>query len=45
MQEAIASIEGLRFDVEDYLQSQVGAQPLPFPGMDSKKNEKNNYEI
>lgn len=28
--------EGVRFDIEDALDKQLGARPLPFPGMDSK---------
>src|SRR5271156_6654539 len=36
MQEIIASVDGIVFDVELALEQQLGAQTLPFPGMDSK---------
>lgn len=35
MQEIIANSDGVMFDVEMALEQQLGAQPLPFPGMDS----------
>ena len=36
MQSIVANVENIRFDLEEQLDSQIGAQPLPFPGMDSK---------
>jgi len=36
MQELIASADHLKFDLEMAVEQQLGAQPLPFPGMDSK---------
>ncbi len=39
MQDIIASVENLRFDIEYALEQQLGAQPLPFPGMDSKLSD------
>ena len=32
----MSGCEGVTFDIEDALDKQVGATPLPFPGMDSK---------
>lgn len=34
MQEIIAPITNIKFDIEIALEQQLGAQPLPFPGMD-----------
>lgn len=34
MEEMLASVEGMVFDVEIALENQVGSLPLPFPGMD-----------
>uniref|UniRef100_T1JBL3 Cleavage and polyadenylation specificity factor subunit 4 n=1 Tax=Strigamia maritima TaxID=126957 RepID=T1JBL3_STRMM len=34
MQEIIASVEHIHFDIEYALEQQLGALPLPFPGMD-----------
>ncbi|OCT63968.1 cleavage and polyadenylation specificity factor subunit 4 [Xenopus laevis] len=34
MQELIACVDHLRFDLELAVEQQLGAQPLPFPGMD-----------
>ncbi|XP_067390372.1 cleavage and polyadenylation specificity factor subunit 4 isoform X1 [Emydura macquarii macquarii] len=34
MQELIASVDHLTFDLEIAVEQQLGAQPLPFPGMD-----------
>jgi len=34
MQEIVASVDGISFDIEIALQQQLGAQSLPFPGMD-----------
>jgi len=36
MEDAVANAEDIRFDIELALEQQLGAQPLPFPGMDSK---------
>lgn len=36
MEEIIANIDDIRFDIEIALEEQLGIQPLPFPGMDSK---------
>ncbi len=36
MQELIACVDHIRFDLELAVEQQLGAQPLPFPGMDSK---------
>ena len=35
LQEAIASVEDYDFEIESILAKQLGAVPLPFPGMDS----------
>lgn len=32
----VANVDHIIFDVERALEEQRGAQPLPFPGMDSK---------
>ncbi len=37
MQDLVANIDQLTFDVEEALESQLGAQMLPFKGMDSKQ--------
>src|SRR5687767_13488537 len=34
MEDLVASVEEMTFDVEIALENQVGALPLPFPGMD-----------
>ncbi|XP_064629055.1 cleavage and polyadenylation specificity factor subunit 4-like [Lineus longissimus] len=34
MQEIIANVDNIVFDIEYALEQQLGAQPLPFPGMD-----------
>lgn len=36
MQEIIASVDHIKFDLEIAVEQQLGAQPLPFPGMDSE---------
>ncbi|NXL53436.1 CPSF4 factor, partial [Podilymbus podiceps] len=36
MQELVAGVEKIRFDLEADVELQQGARPLPFPGMDSK---------
>ncbi|KAF3846729.1 hypothetical protein F7725_003807 [Dissostichus mawsoni] len=35
MQDLLATVDHLKFDLELAMQQQLGAQPLPFPGMDS----------
>jgi len=39
MDDIIANVDNIRFDIEVALEEQVGIQPLPFPGMDSKHNK------
>lgn len=34
MQDKVAPVFNIKFDFETYLEKQLGAQPLPFPGMD-----------
>jgi cleavage and polyadenylation specificity factor subunit 4 len=34
MEDIIANIDDIRFDIETALEEQIGIQPLPFPGMD-----------
>ncbi|GCC40318.1 hypothetical protein chiPu_0024451, partial [Chiloscyllium punctatum] len=34
MQELISNVEHIRFELEIAVEQQLGAQPLPFPGMD-----------
>ena len=34
----VAPIASIKFDIEVALEQQLGAQPLPFPGMDSNEN-------
>ena len=36
MQEIVGNVEDITFDIEIALEQQLGAHPLPFPGMDSK---------
>lgn len=36
MQDMLATVDHLKFDLEIAVEQQLGAQPLPFPGMDSK---------
>lgn len=36
MEVIVANVDNLNFDIETLLEEQVGAQLLPFPGMDSK---------
>ena len=36
MEEIVGNVINIKFDVEVALEEQLGAQPLPFPGMDSK---------
>lgn len=35
MEEIVASVADLKFEIELQLYNQVGVQPLPFQGMDS----------
>lgn len=39
MQDILANVDHLKFDLELAMQQQLGAQPLPFPGMDSKYSD------
>ena len=32
----VGSVDEDRFEIEDVLEKQLGARPMPFPGMDSK---------
>ncbi len=34
MNEIVAPVINIKFDIEDALRNQLGALPLPFPGMD-----------
>lgn len=36
LQDLISGLENSKFDIEDALDKQLGARPLPFPGMDSE---------
>ena len=36
LQELISGVDCSKFDIEDALDKQLGARPLPFPGMDSE---------
>lgn len=36
MEDIIANVDDIKFDIEIALEEQRGLQPLPFPGMDSK---------
>ena len=36
MEDIIANVDNIRFDIEFALEMQIGIQQLPFPGMDSK---------
>ena len=36
LQDLVGGVEGSRFEIEDALDKQLGARPLPFPGMDSE---------
>ena len=33
--ELVGGVEDDRFEIEDALEKQLGARPMPFPGMDS----------
>lgn len=45
MQEIIANVDHIKFDLEIAVEQQLGAQPLPFPGMDSKFNNNTKTHI
>ncbi|CDR01168.1 unnamed protein product [Oncorhynchus mykiss] len=34
MQDLLATVDHIKFDLEIAVEQQLGAQPLPFPGMD-----------
>ena len=36
MQDVVSNVNNVKFDIEVALDQQLGAMPLPFPGMDSK---------
>lgn len=36
MELIVASVDGVKFDIETALEEQYGALPLPFSGMDSE---------
>jgi cleavage and polyadenylation specificity factor subunit 4 len=36
MQDLLATVDHIKFDLEIAVEQQLGAQPLPFPGMDSE---------
>ena len=36
LQDAISSVDDYEFEIENALARQLGAKPLPFPGMDSE---------
>lgn len=36
MQDIVAGVSDIILDIEYQLKHQIGCQPLPFPGMDSK---------
>lgn len=36
MEALVANVDNVKFDIEVALEQQLGAQPLPFVGMDSK---------
>jgi len=36
MQALVAPVQDVKFDIETALEMQLGAKPLPFPGMDSR---------
>ena len=43
MQEVIAPVSSIRFDIEIAIEQQIGSLPLPFPGMDSKISRLNQF--
>lgn len=43
MQDLLANVDHIKFDLEIAVQQQLGAQPLPFPGMDSKCTDASWY--
>ena len=49
MEEVLCPVDHIKFDIEYALEHQIGAKPLPFPGMDSEFSikllqEKNTLE-
>lgn len=42
MQDIVAGISDIMLDIEYQLKNQIGCQPLPFPGMDSKYTTNND---
>ena len=36
MEAVVANVDHIKFDIEVALEQQLGAEPLPFSGMDSK---------
>ena len=36
LQDIVSSVDDSDFEIEDALARQLGAKPMPFPGMDSK---------
>ena len=48
MEEVLCPVDHIKFDIEYALEHQIGAKPLPFPGMDSEffklLQEKNTLE-
>ena len=36
MEDLIANVKDIKFDIETCIEQQLGIQPLPFPGMDSE---------
>lgn len=45
MEAVVANVDNVKFDIEVALEQQLGAQPLPFVGMDSKFCEDMNFFI
>ncbi len=45
LQEIVSGVEGCKFEIEDALDKQLGARPLPFPGMDSKCPNRRMFSI
>lgn len=38
MEDLVAPIDGIKFEIERFLDEQIGAQPLPFSGMDKSSS-------
>ena len=45
MQDIVAGISDIVLDIEYQLKNQIGCQPLPFPGMDSKYTDKHGLKL